>query len=468
MKQKLGNIFGIISIISAVLYAVFFSLSRKQFTETFLVYSLLFACLYAFYKLSKHAFQVNYRFLSKKWSSKFLNSDVLVLVLAVGVICRLLLLTYTPNLSQDFFRFIWDGNQLLEGYNPYLYLPDEVMRSGASPIPNAAFLHANMGELSSGHYTNYPPLNQLFFAVASFLGGKSIFATMLWMRVFIIIADVGIFFYGLKLLKLLGKSPYLILLYFLNPFVIIELTGNLHFDGIVAFLLLLSVYHLLKSQQIKTAFFLAYGVLLKLTPLIVLPLLFRKLQWKRASLLYLAVGAIVLIGFLPFYSSDLIEKYSGSVALWFGDFEFNASVFYIIRAIGYELTGYNVIETAGIILPMITFLSVLLIALKRKNQIPEVLLSSIVFSFFIYLLLSTTVHPWYLTIPLLFSIFTKYRFMLVWSFVIFLSYYTYSNSQFTENLVLVGLEYTVVAAVFLWEVIFFDKNNLQKTKLNSL
>ncbi len=58
--------------------------------------------------------------------------------------------------------------------------------------------------------------------------------------------------------------------------------------------------------------------------------------------------------------------------------------------------------------------------------------------------------------------------MLVWSFVIFLSYYTYSNSQFTENLVLVGLEYTVVAAVFLWEVIYFDKNNLQKTKLNSL
>jgi len=461
MKQKLGNIFGIISIISGVLYAVFFSLSRKQFTETFLVYSLLFLCLYAFYKVSNKAFQVNYRFLSNKWSGRFFNSDVLLLILAVGVICRVSLITYTPNLSQDFFRFIWDGNQLLNGYNPYLYLPDEVMRSGGSSIPNAALLHANMGELSSGHYTNYPPLNQLFFAAAAFLGGKSVFATMLWMRVFIIIADVGLFFYGFKLL---GKSPYLILLYFLNPFVIIELTGNLHFDGMVAFLLLLSVYYLLKSQQIKTALFLAYGVLLKLTPLIVLPLLFRKLKWKRASLTYLAVGAIVLIGFLPFYSSDLIEKYSGSVALWFGDFEFNASVFYVIRAIGYELTGYNVIETAGIILPMITFISVLFIALKRKNEIPEVLLSSMVFSFFIYLLLSTTVHPWYLTIPLLFSIFTRYRFMLVWSFVVFLSYYTYSNSQFTENLGLVGLEYTVVGAVFLWELLYVKKNNFRKNK----
>ncbi|QJP33407.1 DUF2029 domain-containing protein [Nonlabens sp. Ci31] len=465
MKHKLGNIFGIISIISVVLYAVFFSLSRKQFTETFLVYSLLFLCLYAFYKVSNKAFQVNYRFLSNKWSGRFFNSDVLLLILAVGVICRVSLITYTPNLSQDFFRFIWDGNQLLNGYNPYLYLPDEVMRSGGSSIPNAALLHANMGELSSGHYTNYPPLNQLFFAVAAFLGGKSIFATMLWIRVFIIIADVGVFFYGLKLLKLLGKSPYLILLYFLNPFVVIELTGNLHFDGMVAFFLLLSVYHLLKSQQIKSALFLAYGVLLKLLPLIVLPLLFRKLRWKRASLLYIAVGGIVLMGFLPFYSSDLLGKYSGSVALWFGNFEFNASVFYVIRAIGYELTGYNVIETAGVVLPMITFLSVLFIAFKRKNEIPEVLLSSMVFSFFIYLLLSTTVHPWYLTIPLLFSIFTRYRFMLVWSFVAFLSYYTYSNTDFTENLGLVGLEYASVAAVFLWEVLFSNKNTPSKREV---
>jgi prepilin signal peptidase PulO-like enzyme (type II secretory pathway) len=113
---------------------------------------------------------------------------------------------------------------------------------------------------------------------------------------------------------------------------------------------------------------------------------------------------------------------------------------------------------------MITFISVLFIALKRKNEIPEVLLSSMVFSFFIYLLLSTTVHPWYLTIPLLFSIFTRYRFMLVWSFVVFLSYYTYSNSQFTENLGLVGLEYTVVGAVFLWELLYVKKNNFRKNK----
>jgi alpha-1,6-mannosyltransferase len=465
MKNKLGNILGIVSSISVVLYAVFFSLSRKQFNETFLVYSGLFLCLVAFYKISAKAFITSYRLLPIKWSGRFFSSDVLLFILAAGLVFRLVLLSYIPNLSQDFFRFIWDGNQLLNGYNPYLYLPDEIMKSGASYIPNAALLHANMGELSSGHYTNYPPFHQLFFAAAAFLGGKSITATIVWMRVFIILADIGVFFYGVKFLKMLGRSPYLILLYFLNPFVIIELTGNLHFEGIMAFFVLLSVYFLGKSQRVISSFFLASGVLLKLVPVIVLPLLIRRLKVKRAIVFYAVVAIAVLMGFIPFYSSDLIDKYSSSVGLWFGNFEFNASVFYLIRAIAFEYTGYNVIETAGKILPVITFLSVVLIALFRKNEIPDVLMSSIVFSFFTYLMFSTTVHPWYITIPLLFSVFTRYRFMLVWSFFIFLSYNAYSNNDYTEDLWLVGLEYVIVSAVFLWEVIGFNARKALKIKM---
>ena len=451
MKNKLGNILGIISLISVVLYAVFFSLSRKQFLETFVIYSLLFIGLLAIYQVSKKAFVQDHRLLPKGWSSKLFDSDILLFVLFVGVFLRLTLLTYTPNLSQDFFRFIWDGHQLLNGYNPYLYLPDEVIVTDASHIPNATLLHANMGALSSGHYTNYPPLNQLLFAAAAFLGGKSIVLTMVWMRVFIILAEVGIFIYGVKLLNLLEKPPYLILLYFLNPFVIIELTGNLHFEGVMAFFMLLAVYNLFISRHLRSALFLSYGILLKLLPVIALPLLIRRLNIKKAILYYLFVGIVIVLGFLPFYSSELIAKYSSSVGLWFGNFEFNASVYYIVRAIGYKFTGYNVIQIAGKILPLVTLFSVLILAFKRRNEFPEILLTSIVFSYFIYLLLSTTVHPWYLTIPLLFSVFTRYRFMIVWSFVIFLSYFAYSNEAYTENLWLILLEYAIVLVMFIYE-----------------
>jgi alpha-1,6-mannosyltransferase len=457
MKHKPGNILGIISLISIALYAVFFSLSRKQFSETLLVYSLLFLCLYLFFKFTVKAFQQNFRLLPKKWSDRFFESDTLVFVFVVGVSLRLTLLTYTPNLSQDFFRFIWDGHQLLNGFNPYLYLPDNVIKGDYSHIPNAALLHANMGTLSSGHYTNYPPLNQLFFAVASFLGGKSITSTIVWMRVFIITSEIGIFIYGLKLLKLLRKPPYLILLYFLNPYVIIELTGNLHFEGVMAFLMLLSIYFILRSKYIKGALFLGSGVLLKLLPVIALPLLIRKLRFKKASIFYLIVAAVISLGFLPFYSSELLDKYSNSVGLWFGNFEFNASVYYVVRAIGYEITGYNIIGIAGKILPLFTFVCVILISFIRENEVPEILLTSIVFSFFIYLTFSTTIHPWYLTIPLLFSVFTNYRFMLVWSFTIFLTYSTYSNPDFQENFWLIGMEYFIVFSFFTYEVFINNK-----------
>ncbi len=451
MKNKLGNIIGIISLISIVLYAVFFSLSRKQFLETLFLYSLIFICFITLYKVCKKGYALNYRLLPTKWSGRVFDSDVLLSVLFIGVCLRLTLLTYTPNLSQDFFRFIWDGHQLLNGYNPYLYLPDEVILTDSSHIPNATYLHVKMGELSSGHYTNYPPLNQLLFAIAAFLGGKSIVATMVWMRVIIICADIGVFVFGVKLLKLLGKSTYPILLYFLNPFVIIELTGNLHFEGVMAFLMLVSVYFLFTSMRLKSALFLGYGILLKLLPLISLPLLFRKLKLKNAFRYYLFVTLIILLGFLPFYSSELIEKYASSVGLWFGNFEFNASVFYIFRAIGFEITGYNIIQIAGKVLPVITLFSVLGIGFFRKNEVPEVLLTSIVFSFFIYLLFSTTVHPWYLTLPLLFSVFTRYRFMIVWSFVVFLSYFAYSNDTYTENMWFILLEYSTVLVMFVYE-----------------
>jgi len=69
-----------------------------------------------------------------------------------------------------------------------------------------------------------------------------------------------------------------------------------------------------------------------------------------------------------------------------------------------------------------------------------------------YYFTATTVHPWYLATPLILSIFTRYKFPLVWSFIIIISYLAYANTDNTENLWIIGLEYTVVYSVFLWEV----------------
>jgi hypothetical protein len=184
----------------------------------------------------------------------------------------------------------------------------------------------------------------------------------------------------------------------------------------------------------------------------ILPLLIRSLKFKKMVVFFSILGVVVIAGFAPFTSQALLENYGASVGLWFGTFEFNASVYYIIREIGFEFTGYNIIGTVGKILPVITLIWILLFAAIRKNQFPEILLTSILFSFTMYLVLSTTVHPWYLTIPLLFSIFTKYRYMVVWSGLVFLSYSAYSNASYKENLWWVGLEYTLVVGALVYEI----------------
>jgi len=75
-------------------------------------------------------------------------------------------------------------------------------------------------------------------------------------------------------------------------------------------------------------------------------------------------------------------------------------------------------------------------------------------SFCVYLFFSTTVHPWYLVLPLGLSIFGKYRFPFAWAALVVLSYSAYGQSGFKENLLLITTEYLWVYALLIWEVFY--------------
>ena len=433
---KLHKIPILIAFISAFFYALIaYDLVRTDYTKLILLYG---ALCFLFYKLINAT--ENFKFL-----------------LVLGFVFRLIFLFATPNLSQDFYRFIWDGRLLIEGFNPYLYTVESFMSQNQFPVADAQELYNGMGALNASHFTNYPPLSQLCFAIAGLFAGKSIIGSVLVMRILIIVADFGTLYFGKKLLEKLNMPIQNIFWYILNPFIIIELTGNLHFEGVMIFFLVWSLYLLHIGKWKIAAVIFACSVSVKLIPLLFLPVLFQKLRCKKSILFYLIVGLTSIALFAPFYSENFITNYTKTVALWFQDFEFNASIYYIFREIGYWITSYNEIATIGKILPLVVIIFVLGITFFRTNKNTTQLITALLFVLSFYYFTATTVHPWYVATLLILSIFTNYKFPLVWSFVIVLSYLAYTNTDNSENLWVIALEYLIVFSVFIWEVFIKKK-----------
>ena len=449
----------------------------KKYTTAFAVCLSIIAYFLFAYFIERTAFYT----VCFLWFSLFTGFFILIknkqtsfeTLAAIAIVFRLVFLFSIPNLSQDFYRFIWDGRMLLNGFNPYLSLPETFIQQNIQPIADAKELYAGMGSLNGSHFTNYPPLNQLCFLIAALFASKSIFGSVIVLRTLIILADLGILYFGKKLLQNLNLPIKNIFWYVLNPFIIIEMTGNLHFESVMLFFLVWALYKLQQQKWIFAAILIACSVSVKLIPLLFLPLFFQwfvysKVNFKakenwlgfkinfKGLLKFIAFNSIILIVtallFLPFFSSELIHNYSNSVGLWFRNFEFNASFYYIFREIGYFFRGYNEIAIIGKITPVLTILFLLYVTFFRKNKSSIQLITAMLFGLCFYYFTATTVHPWYVATPLILSVFTKYKFPVVWSLLIILTYQAYANTPWQENLSIVFLEYFVLYSFISYEL----------------
>jgi hypothetical protein len=418
-------------------YFVFaYDLVRTEYVKLLLLYASLFALFYFLIRYNKSNF----------W-----------MLAGAAILFRLLFLFATPNLSQDFYRFIWDGRMILEGMSPYLYTPESFIGKNVFPIAQAKELFDGMGALNASHFSNYAPVNQLCFVLAGLFSGSSILGSILVFRIIIIAADVGILYFGKKLLEKFEISGYHIFWFILNPFVIIEFTGNLHFESLMIFFLVWSIYLLLQNRWKASAIVFSLAVSVKLIPLIFLPLFIQKLGWKKWMGFNAVVLVVTLLLFAPFFSQEFILNYAETVGLWFQNFEFNASLYYIAREIGYSFRGYNEIAIIGKYIAILTVIFVGMIAIFRKNKTTLQLIHAMLFVLTFYYFTATTVHPWYIATLLILAIFTRYKFPLIWTAVIVLSYLAYANTDNKENLWLIGLEYVLVYGVFIYEVFFKGK-----------
>ena len=424
-----------------VLYALWaYDLERFEHFTLLTLYSVLFGCYYLILR------QV-----------KIKEQHLTYLALAL----RLVFIAAIPNLSQDFYRFIWDGRLILSGLNPYLTTPDNLMISQPNLFPQMKTLFEGMGALSAEHYSNYPPLHQLPFILAAIISKHSILGSVVILRLLLIGADIGILFFGKKLLRKLQLPTMNIYWFILNPLVIVELTGNLHFEGLMLFFFVMALYYVHTQKWHLAALTMALSIAVKLVPILSLPLFLNKLGWKKSIRFYLTVGIVFMLLFAAFLKDNFFENYSATIGLWFSKFEFNASFYYLLNWGVETILNFELIHSMGVIVVSFIGLQIIYQLLQNKTK-TTALITTVLWVFTGYYLISTTVHPWYIISLLLLSIFTPFKFAKVWSYTLILSYFAYHQFSVEEKGVILCLEYLPVLGVLAWEL--WNQRMLRKLK----
>ncbi|MFN7116936.1 MAG: hypothetical protein ACK4TA_09075 [Saprospiraceae bacterium] len=367
----------------------------------------------------------------------------------LGILLRVILLFNIPNLSDDLYRFIWDGRLIINGLNPFDHLPHYYIEHHILPESLTPALYEQLN--SKSYYTIYPPIAQAVFALACWLFPYNMLGSMIVMKLILLSGEIGSILLIIKILDKLNLPKQQVILYALNPLLIFEIVGNLHFEGLMIFFLLLSFWLIITNRILFAALAMAGAIASKLVPLLLLPFLLTKFNIKKSLIYFTTLGITLILLFIPLLNTFFFNHFGESLNLYFRQFEFNASFYYIVRWLGYQIEGYNLVKRIGPALALLVFILIITFAIIRRHKDWQSLPESWLFAVSIYLLFATTVHPWYITLPLTFSIFTKWRYPVIWSGATWLSYSHYWGGHFQENYLLILTEYVIVMLFFIWE-----------------
>ena len=365
-------------------------------------------------------------------------------MLILGLLARFVLFPDLPSLSDDFYRFIWDGYLVASEVSPYLQIPNDIILSEVHGLTPELLASLN----SQGTFSVYPPLNQLLYYLAVMIS-HDLLTQVNFLRFLAILADVISAYVLFQVLR--SNKKHLAAAFFLNPLLILESTGNLHIEGLMIATILVSLVWLKRQQWLLSGGWMGLAVGIKLLPAFWVPFFLWNFRWKRSLLWGAGVFAIMAVTLGYLLVDHQYEGFMTSVDLYRRKFEFNASLYYLFREVGFWHKGYNIIGTLGPALAKVSLFLILIyswLAARWKRPVPETLL----LVWMIYLLLSSTIHPWYILPMIPLGLMAGYYFPVVWSLLIFVSYFGYTKSGYEPPYVWIVIEYTVVYAYAAYEI----------------
>lgn len=285
-------------------------------------------------------------------------------------------------LSDDLYRYLWDGRVQLAGLNPYSLAPDA---PGLEWLRDEIWPHINHREIS----TIYPPLAQYAFRVIAWAAYDP-YAVKLVM-------GLASFATTALLLYMNGGSRRAATWFGLSPLVALECAGSGHLDALGVLLLTAAASLLCLRRPISGAIAVALTIGAKFLGVVLWPALVRR-HGLRGLAWCLAIGVAL---YLPFI--EIGPRLFSSLGTYATTWEFNGPIYPILEVL---LDSSSAARVAS----ALTMISVSIIA-YRRNWSP---IRGAAILIAILIALSPVVHPWYVLWLLPFAAILHWR----WPFVL--------------------------------------------------
>ncbi len=364
--------------------------------------------------------------------------STLIIVLVLAGIFRLSIVFAPPYLSDDIYRYVWDGRVQAAGINPYRYIPaDEHLQSLRDEQ-----IYPKINRRDYAH-TMYPPA-----AEAAYFLTTRISESVTWIKLTIVGFELITVWLLMELLASFGMPRQRILIYAWHPLAVWEFAGSGHIDPLAFAFIALALLARRRNWETATGISLGLATLAKLFPIVLFPALYKRSGWKMPAALvativagylpYIGVGPLGVIGFIPGYAQE-----RGIVS---------GEQFFILglvdRLFGVKLPNLIFVSFAGAVLLSLALWS----AFKRKQGDRSYLKASLVLGT-VFMVLFAPHFPWYFAWLILFLCFVPsvpVFYLTLSSFLLYLTWLYPTGAQVFRIKAFIFVPFFLLVALTIW------------------